>query len=169
MCQKEKILNMLDRELELHPEAQLIDLYKLYMQSAFGPGHMIKDIDSARNYLKIELNSLPEIKQRYDIFPCDAFFPYSRYSLHMIKENKISFEDFFTAFIRTAKECKPPVKDIFLHGWQVAINYLTDKKIVNFSDDKITIDKLFADKQYLVSHSNHYRELYRPAYRVLRV
>ena len=167
MCLEKKIIKMLAGELKLHPEAQLIDLYKLYMQSAFGPGHLIKDTDSAKNYLKTELEGLTTEKQRYDIFPCDAFFPYSRYSLHLIKENKVSFEDFFTAFIRTANECQPPAEDIFLQGWQVALEYLSEKNISNFTGDKHTIDTLFADKKYLVSHSNHYRELYKPAYRII--
>ena len=36
----------------------LQDLYKAVYQDTFGPGHMIPDVESARNYLLEELDSL---------------------------------------------------------------------------------------------------------------
>jgi len=167
MYAEEKIVSMLSRELSLHPEAQLMDYYKLYMQCALGPGHIVLDKENARNYLKIELDNLPDIRLNYDIFPCDVYFPYARYTLYLIKENLITFDDFFNAFIRTANENLTVDENTFLQGWQIATEYLTDKKIVDFNTDKTNIDRLLAERKYLVSHSRHYKEIYKPSYRVI--
>ena len=163
----DKLICMLSNELSLHPKAQLIDLFKLYMQSAFGPGHIIKDVDSARHYLRVELDSLPSTRHRYDVFHCDTFFPYARYSLYLLIDNIISFDEYFNAFIRTASESQSLDDNLFRYGWNVAIEYLAEKNIANFIIDKEQIDQLLALKKYLVSHSTQYRELYMPAYRVI--
>ena len=47
---------MFENEIEHHPDARLIDLYKLYMQSCLGPGHIISDYDSVKKYLIQEVN-----------------------------------------------------------------------------------------------------------------
>jgi len=47
---------MFENEIEHHPDARLIDLYKLYMQSCLGPGHIISNYDSVKKYLIQEVN-----------------------------------------------------------------------------------------------------------------
>jgi len=44
---EELIQNAIQEEMQLHPEARLIDIYKLFFQGTFGPGHLIHDKQSA--------------------------------------------------------------------------------------------------------------------------
>ena len=131
MLDVKKLYCMFDNELEHHPDARLTDLYKLFMQSAFGPGHIIKDYNTAKSYLQDELNNYqqyiskfpPEtqsdyftnLKNEYKygnfnfiacpclILDCDAFIPLARYSLQLIIDNIIPFQDFFDAFIMSTR------------------------------------------------------------------
>ncbi|MCL2064431.1 MAG: hypothetical protein FWG98_08670 [Candidatus Cloacimonetes bacterium] len=63
----DKLFLMFENELDHHPSSRLVDLFKLYMQSAFGPGHLIKDKDNARAYLTNELFSYQQYLSTFDI------------------------------------------------------------------------------------------------------
>ena len=54
---KELIQNAIMEEMNLHPEARLVDIYKFFFQGTFGPWHIISDNQSALNYLQNELHS----------------------------------------------------------------------------------------------------------------
>ena len=175
----EKLILMFDRELELHPRARLIDLFKLFMQSAFGPGHLIKNKDIARKYLIQELES-PIVSsptlftsdaqaiQTPLIFDCDVFHPFARYSLKLIADKTISFDDFFAAFIQSAESFSAEKDaDYYLGFWNEMTPYFTAKNIELFDYDSAEIKKLISQKQYLVRHSYTYNIYYKPAYRII--
>ena len=46
---------ILDRHLRRYPRLQPVDIYKLVHQSVFGPGHIIRSAESARDKLEEEL------------------------------------------------------------------------------------------------------------------
>jgi hypothetical protein len=188
MMDMKKLYTMLKDELELHPLSKLGDMYKLFMQSVHGAGHIIKDKDSARLYLKKELETFRPylstkpsqlVTQNSDAMPisaelypchivhCDAFFPLARYSLQLIIDDIISFDTYFEAFMVSAEKHTPLPMDEFKDFWQEAVAYLSTKNIVDFKDDLRQIEQLFADGKYLVSHSDTYRLAYNPTYRII--
>ena len=50
----------IERQLKTYPESTLQDVYKSFYQDHFGPGHMIADTASARQYLMYELSQMTE-------------------------------------------------------------------------------------------------------------
>jgi len=125
-----KLQVMFINELEHHPQSSLIDFYKLYMQSAFGPGHIINDENTARAYLAKELVSYQQYTSKFTknttnsylenmkavyreehqgmiscpcvIFDCEIWIPLARYSTQLIADGIIPFEAFLGAFIESA-------------------------------------------------------------------
>jgi hypothetical protein len=168
----DKIKSMISHELLLHPKAQLLDIFKLYMQSAFGPGHLIPNIDKARDYLLAELNENKQYTSTQClclILPCDAFYPLARYSLDMIRNKSISFDDYFDAFIKTANSIPQTSDEVFIDYWYQIIPWLETLNKANFEADKMKIENLIYDGHFLVSHSEVYRVEYQPAYRVINM
>ena len=191
----EKIHRMVNNELEHHPEAQLLDLYKLFLQSAFGPGHMIKDLNSAKEFLQAEitnkknyiskfndrskniyLNHLKiDYKEESDdiiecpclLLECSAFLPLIRYSTKFVLDEIIPFNDYFNAFIKTTNMKEFLSEKDFCSYWQATMEYLETKRIYNFEEDKALINRLISTRQYLVSHSAIYTKKYTPAYRII--
>ena len=51
--------NQLRTQAALHPSMQPQDVLKMCYQAAFGAEHLLKDEDSARNYLEREWNEVP--------------------------------------------------------------------------------------------------------------
>jgi len=191
----EKIQRMINNELEHHPDSQLIDLYKLFLQSSFGPGHLVKDLNSAKEYLSAEIKNqknyismfntltksiyfehLRNIYKEDDnyttqcpclLLECNAFLPLVRYSTRFIIDGVIPFNDYFNAFIKTTKMETFLSERDFLVYWHDTLLYLETKKIKNFEEDKELISRLITSRQFVVSHSFVYNQKYTPAYRII--
>ena len=57
---KTAIINTVNEELKFHPKVTLPDLYKNFFQGKFGPGHLIDDVNSAKEYFFTELKEATE-------------------------------------------------------------------------------------------------------------
>jgi hypothetical protein len=183
---------MFENELEHHPEARLLDLYKLFMQSCLGPGHIIKDYESVKHYLKQEVVDCQQyvsrfksgskhdyfvnLKEEYKtdcscpclVLDCDAFLPIARYSLQLIIDDIIPLDDFYQAFIKSYEETEYMNEEALVDIWCTdALPILKGYDIEGFEEDMQYIDELFLQKKYLISHSNTYREKYKPSYRLI--
>jgi len=186
------LYKMIDNELAQHPACLLVDIYKLYMQSACGPGHLIPDIDIARKYL---INELSE-KRTYlsvgavvnhplsvgtpfmaskphnnthpthpcIILDCDAIFPLARYSLQVVNDSIVPLDIYFEAFIETANTCEKLDYETFCRYWQEIITYLTEIGFKYSTEELMQIEQVMYN---LVSHSQIYNQLYQPSYRVI--
>ena len=99
----ERIKKSVERQLRDYPKSTLQDLYKSFFQDRFGPGHMVNDTSSAGNYLRYELNNSDSFhKMYYEPTGCDT--NYYRVNLSVLKENKISYQKFFDAFLRSVEK-----------------------------------------------------------------
>ncbi len=194
----DRILLMIDEEFQHHSKLRLVDIYKLYMQTVYGPGHIIRDKDSAKEYLSIEL---AERKNYISIFPkdtknkfvqglkeefvsitnqniicpsviikADAVNPYIRLSLTVIKDNLISLEEYFEAFILST-EINPNISDDqFIANWLVLVNLIENKyDIPNIKADANVIRYNLVKRNFLFSHSEEYHKHYLPAYRIINI
>jgi len=65
---------MFENEIEHHPDTRLIDLYKLYMQSCLGPGHIISDYDSVKKYLIQEVNEPKKYVSAFKTVSLSTYF-----------------------------------------------------------------------------------------------
>ncbi len=165
---EELIQKAILEELQLHPRAQLVDIYKFFFQGVFGPGHIISDQKSALKYLQNEFQSSTEFDSvlwqqvGYKI-------RYYRISLKLVKEGTIPEEKYFNAFIHSADTSKIPSIKEWWKEWNFILSVIDEMKLVipNYEDDKSGLDKMLSEGKVLVHHSDIYRKLYHPHYRIV--
>ena len=146
----------------------LIDIYKSFFQGAFGPGHMIKSRQAALDYLDYELKTAAA----YDTIIWQETGYQERYfrvNLSVVKDDLIPIDTLLSAFVESANEAKPPALEIWKQEWKIILRSIEKMgpQIAGFEDDKIKIEKLFAENKAAAHHSNTYRELYHPHYRIV--
>ena len=195
LCVSQAITTLVHNELTHHPRLRLIDVYKLLSQSAFGPGHLIHDKDSAKDFLKNEIASgkqyiskfdtlsthpyITKIKSKYKytrdnqfvcpciLIDCDIFVPFARYSLQLVVDKVIPFDAFFDAFIESADTAFVASEPDFLTSWDIAKSYLANYHLADYQKDCEMIDKMLSQRQYITSHSAFYAAEYSPCYRII--
>lgn len=167
MKEIDKITELIKSEFELHPKAQLKDYYKLFFQGTFGPEHIILNESSASNSLQNELekSSIFEEKDFQNISYINEFY---RVNLNVINKNKITFDDFLDAFLKSVNiENKISYKG-WLIDWENIEQQIIIMKIPieNIEEQSTKLWKIIKNKQ-LISHSNIYRAAYSPHYRLI--
>ena len=162
------IQDAVQNELASHPQATLIDLYKLFFLGAFGPGHMIKDRQSAVDYLNRELQAATE----FDSLPWQAAGynkQYYRINLRLVKEGLICKDSLIEAFVQSANSAQPPSIESWKKEWQLIIGVIEemDFNVAGFERDKKKIAEMLKNNQYVAHHSQTYLETYHPHYRIV--
>lgn len=164
----DKIKKSVERQLRDFPESTLQDLYKSFFQDRFGPGHLVIDTASAGNYLRHELNNSDSFhKMYYEPTGCDT--NYYRVNLSVIKENKISYQKFFDAFLRSVDKVNLDDISEWKTEWSrieeviISMNLNLD----NFEEDLKMIHSVLERGEYAVHHSEIYNSEYHPHYRII--
>jgi len=165
---EELIQNSILEEIHLHPEARLIDIYKFFFQGTFGPGHIISDKESALKYLQNELQSMTDFNSVL-WQPVGYKKQYYRVSLSFVKKGKLSEEELFHAFIQSADSSALPSIEEWIKEWNLVLNIIEtmNLKIINYEEDKSILDDMLKEGNILVRHSDFYRKLYHPHYRIV--
>ncbi len=160
------VSKIIETELYYHPEAQLLDMYKLLLQSYYGQGHFIPDIHQAESYLKYELsiyiNSyLPVIQ---DISNGSGLY---RISLEAIRNGKIALEDFLLIFARGIQS------EVNWLSWQNIWSeieiMLLDRYPQKMNKDQLEQCKMSIRQKKCVSHTECFKLTYNPHYRVMQI
>ena len=157
----------LDRILREHakryPKMQPADTVKLIYQNVFGGGHLIKDEEACLSYLRREHASVgkdPDMPRQEDIGNGIV-----RVNLAAVKGAEL--EQLGKAFIRSASEHNGSMTE-FLDKLAV-LKILTARGIFCFGAEEL--DAYLAEYERAgypaVSHSQEYRDAYRPAYRII--
>ncbi|MFO7897354.1 MAG: hypothetical protein R6U84_10510 [Candidatus Cloacimonadales bacterium] len=161
-------LDYVQAELQKFPQAQLLDIYKLFYQSAFGPGHIISDAVAARQYLQQELAQAQNY-QAPAFQDIGYFNDYYRVNLALVAAAKIGFEEFFQAFLRSVQ----PQQKFSWQQWQTAWCQIdSELQAAGFSfaeaaADRQQIEQILSDQILVFSHSSVYKAAYQPHYRLL--
>ena len=154
-------------ELFLHPESQIVDLYKLAYQSAFGPEHILLHEKDALEELRREWESLPAQTNEPllqlispDIFLC-------RVNLVRYKEAGGSVDKLFEDIKSSTRSPHYSHKKFLLYIEELK-KYLCDHrgKSELFSLEKF-LENIDLDQPKHFSHSEKYIRLYEPHYRVI--
>lgn len=155
-------------QMESYPESRLQDLYKSFFQDRFGPGHIIRDRQSARDYILSELASADTIMgPRTE--PCGWQGNYVRVNLSVIADGLMNAEKLADALMASAKE----VSDEDIERWKTewaeieAIIEKTYPDIPDLQEDKARIAELLSTGQYAWHHSAQYNAAYHPHYRII--
>ncbi len=155
-------------ELDRYPGQRLVDIYKTCFQGFFGPAHFITDANQAAQFIKQEITEANEFED-YDFYSLPTDGKFVRINLKLIKQGKIPFDDFTTAFVKSAK----PVSENDIKNWKKLwpkiLSEIEKQKpdMPNFQQDKAFIENLLAKDEYVVHHSNEFIKKYHPHYRVL--
>ncbi len=140
-----------------YPAMRPIDAIKLIYQSEYGAGHLVRDLESAMNRLNNELNSVT----RTSLSPTveDIGGGYVRYYL---TSDDIPGETLVRMF------AMPPERkgnDGSFAARLDILRTLASEGVFSFTASEL--EEAIADFKPIPSHSPEYRELYRPAYRVI--
>ena len=147
-----------------YPEMTPQDAVKLVYQSAFGPGHLLADQERARAFLHRELEETPA-RAGAVLEPIGG--GYARLHLAAAKAAGMDEEAIFLAFL-TAAGHPTPGTAVFEHNLAV-LEELAGAEQTPFSAQALAdyLAQYRAEGCLMVSHSETYRNAYRPAYRVV--
>ena len=160
----EELKAILIAHAQRYPLIQPTDAVKLIYQNEFGGGHFIRDEEACLNYLRREYTSVakdPTVPLYEDIGNGII-----RVNLAAVKPEDL--ERLGRAFIDSAAKHKGTM-DRFLNKLEV-LRKLANEGVFNFDTNALNayLSEYEAAGYPAVSHSPKYREVYKPAYRIIR-
>jgi len=165
---EKKVQLSVEQYLKIYPQSTLKDLYKNFFQDTYGPRHIVNDTLAAKNYLLNELNSYTEAVGIM-AEPTGWQHNFHRVNLSVIKNNIIPFDTFFEAFIQSANNTKP----ININDWKKewlgieTIIRSMQLSLPNYEQDYNEIKIRLEEGKYIGHHSELFREIYKPHYRII--
>lgn len=166
--QTDSIREAVARQLRDYPQSTLRDIYKNFFQDNFGPGHLLADRDAAERYLRSELADTTVSRCRlYE--PTGYRSNYYRVDLRVIKENRVTFGQYFDAFCRSMAEVTPVDVEKWKKEWQTIIAVIDSMNagLENYAEDKAEIARLLDRGDYVMHHSRRFESAYSPHYRII--
>jgi hypothetical protein len=157
-----------NRQMATYPQSTLKDLYKNFFQDRFGPGHLIGDTVASGNYLRRELASFDRISGAY-YEPTGWEGRYYRVNLSVLKENLVSYNVYFDAFVRSVNEIKPPTVKEWEKEWVDIDAVIKEMNLTlpNYEVDRQEIFNLLKEGAYVMHHSKQFEDHYTPHYRIM--
>jgi len=164
----------LDWHLARYPLLHAADIYKLIHQSVFGPGHIIKDPDSCRCHLAQELAA---VRERYpasdaateqEVEPLDPNGRLVRVNLRPLLERPDVTERLTSVLVETAATVHGSPEEM---SQRLAAALVWCRDRLPEQADALAAAAADAESAGYPArhHSARYVELYRPAYRVVRL
>lgn len=153
---------ILHSHLKRYPEMQIQDVYKLVHQSSLGAGHAVTNPLSARAWLERELAEMGKGPSEPMLDPISADGQLLRVHLRPYAAAGGATEMLLDAFIRTANEFWSQ-KESFEANWDIVAR--TRLFPAALLDDFIA--PVRTDSYPSVHHTDIYKRLYKPAYRVV--
>ena len=163
-------------QLQDYPETRVQDIYKSFCQDNLGPGHLIPDPQSARNYLESELRTFKEDldSARYDA-PSIMYYPvgdqgnYVRVDLSVVLDGLVGEETYLDAFVRSANEGKRLTEEQWVAKWR-EVEKVIRKDFPDIPDaekDLEMIDSYVEKGDLIMHHSEAFSNAYNPHYRII--
>lgn len=164
--ESKQIENAVKALVSQYPQATLQDVYKSFYQERFGPGHMIPNVENARNYLMSEMEQASENSGAY-YEPTGSGGKYIRVYLNAVADGKISAEQLLDAFVESANHVAPRT-DKWAEQWTNIVKVIEEKQLpVKMDDELKQWLKECSEQEEAVHHSEAYNQVYRPHYRIV--
>lgn len=169
------IKQVISLELNQHPELKLIDIYKLVFQAYLGPAHLLADTNESAKKIMTEILLHPEpyrpLKQ--DIGSQNGFFRLSLDCLVpvlQLKKEKAISELYRKSFL-LAELMQESVLDFTYNLditklWKETIPVI--QQLIVFDINEWQQVNAIAESKAIPRHSQQYKTLYNPKYRVLK-
>lgn len=175
-CQASPVKEAIGCQLRDYPETRVQDIYKSFCQDNLGPGHLIPDPESARNYLLSELRTFREDldSARYEA-PSVLYHPvgddgnYVRVDLAVVLDGLVSEEAYLDAFVRSANEGKRSTPEQWVAKWRKIEKVIRKDfpDIPGAEKDLVEIDSYVEQGDLIMHHSEAFNEAYHPHYRII--
>ena len=161
----EELERILREHAKRYPLMQPTDAVKLIYQNEFGGGHLIREVEACLNYLRREYADL-EKDPTAPLYE-DIGNGIVRVNLAAVKPEDL--EKLGSDFIRSAAE-HTGTADSFLKKLDILCQ-LAEEGIFSFGvqELKIYFSEYIQSGCPMVSHSEQYRQAYRPAYRIVSI
>ena len=167
LMDKDKFRDIVRSNISRYPLAQVEDLYKLSHQAALGSEHAVKDVSTAREWLRRELDEVVEKNSEPLIDPISADGEVVRVHLWPYNELGGRPEYLLQAFVKTANEYKGSVQKLEQY-LQIVEHMVEDGKLhQQFDSLRSTVEKMRSAGYPPVHHSSQYVKAYKPSYRVV--
>lgn len=160
--------NLLKQAILYHAKAYplmtVTDAVKIVYQSVYGPSHLIKDEKSAFDRLINEYNSCEQIiAPIYDPLGNGLI----RVNLNALDHAGITPKQVFDKFIATANAVHGTPQEF--EKQLAVLSEVAEKGVFTFSHDELQayLEKYRKAGYPPMRHSEEYRQLYKPAYRVV--
>ena len=175
-CQPSSEKTAIERQLQDYPESRVQDVYKSFCQDNLGPGHLIPDPQSARNYLESELRTFKEDldSARYGA-PSIIYYPvgdqgnYVRVDLSVVLDGLVGEETYLDAFVRSANEGMRLTEEQWVAKWR-EVEKVIKKDFPDIPDavkDLEMIDSYVEKGDLIMHHSEAFSNAYNPHYRII--
>lgn len=175
-CQPSATEKAIKQQLLDYPESRVQDIYKSFCQDNLGPGHLIPDPQSARNYLESELRTFKEDldSARYDA-PSIMYYPvgdqgnYVRVDLSVVLDGLVGEETYLDAFVRSANDGKRLTEEQWVAKWR-EVEKVIKKDFPDIPDavkDLEMIDSYVEKGDLIMHHSEAFSNAYNPHYRII--
>ena len=168
----QKILNSLSNQFTLTPLLTLQDLYKSFFQDYWGPEHLISNRTFIEEYLNEEITESENDNNTLPLFEKTGYEGnFIRINLKVIKYNLINKEKLIEFFIESAND-KSHEKNIneWKEKWKKIdeIIFHLNLSLINEDLDRKKINDMLENNEYVMSHSNIYKQNYKPHYRLIK-
>ncbi len=163
------LVSVLDWHLARYPALEAADIYKLVHQSVFGPGHIVRDLDSCRRRLAQEMVSLSTaagIEPEEEPLDPQGFM--GRISLRRLLGRPGAVERLTRVLVQTAATVHGRPEQMRGRLAETAA-WCRDRLPEQADALAATVTEAGSCGFPARHHSARYVELYRPAYRVVRL
>lgn len=164
----DEIISILTFHTKKYPLMQPCDVIKLLYQNEFGGGHIIQDEKQSLLNIKKEYNALSIEMYSDKMYLEEIGNQLIRFPLYALRKNFCTPEQLNQLFILSSAKHKGTLSG-FLYKIDIIKNHFSD---FSFSFSKNDLELYLAqyekDSYPMVSHSQTYRDAYKPAYRIVR-
>ena len=154
-----EIKENLRKHLEAHPQANEEDVVKFVFQAMLGVGHLVSSADAIRKRLENEMAQNPADDTEPQTEELSS--RWVRLNLRPAKARGITPEELAQRVYRSAQQPLP-------YSRQDVVDFCESLDLPDMDREKIkAAAQRLLDGSFLPSHSDRYREAYKPAYVVL--
>jgi len=161
-----RIVELASHELDLHPAANLVDLYKLFYQGTFGPKHLMEDQAVALRFLaeEIDCDEFDQVLWQ-DVSYMENFF---RLNLVLVKNRQVLIDDLFRALVASSRIGASITGEVWGLEWQKIEGVLRDSLPESvFTPESTIVVREALESGQLLHHSSYYKRIHHPHYRVI--
>lgn len=168
LTNKDEVKKAVIAQMTDWPQSRLQDLYKSFFQDRFGPGHIISDRQSAKDYIVSEMNEAESFTGP-EVYPCGWEGNYIRVNLSVVADGRITADQLTDALMESAKPVTERDIEIWKKEWKEILEVIeaTYPSLPGLQEDKKKIHALLAEGEYAYHHSEQFEEAYHPHYRII--